>query len=260
MGCGLAAGLLVTAVLNPWDRALYLSIANGRPFFHKDNWRRPYQGMFQTLFQRACSSGLYFPLEDYFTRVLGSSLLGGQAAGISSGVLLNPLALVKYHSWGSEESRSFLWQARRLLNAAGPLVFLRGALTTAARDAVFGSVFSLRRCELFSAERSSLPQSVVAMGCSALAAAASSPFNYVRNMAYREPPSAPLESRGEKVAFLRRVSRELAKEVAQQASAAQKFTLLWRRMGIGWGTLRVACGMALTAQTYNQCLGFTAAV
>eukprot|EP01048_Picozoa_sp_COSAG05_P043323 COSAG05_NODE_23904_length_255_cov_0.621795_1_plen_53_part_10 len=32
LGCGFAAGLTTAGLLNPWDRALYLSVKELRPF------------------------------------------------------------------------------------------------------------------------------------------------------------------------------------------------------------------------------------
>ena len=60
---GLGAGLSVTTAFNPYDRALYLSVAHARPFVAAANWTTPYQAWTQTLASRALSAGLYFPLE-----------------------------------------------------------------------------------------------------------------------------------------------------------------------------------------------------
>jgi hypothetical protein len=57
-------------VFNPWDRALYLSVKHYRPFLDKLNFVRPFSGVLQTLTYRAISSGLYFPLEELFSKKL----------------------------------------------------------------------------------------------------------------------------------------------------------------------------------------------
>ena len=52
-----------------------------RPFFHPENWRRPYHAMGQTLFYRAASHALYFPIEQWTRQYFNSNLGGGVIAG-----------------------------------------------------------------------------------------------------------------------------------------------------------------------------------
>ena len=47
LASGFTSGLIVTGVLNPYDRALYLSIINQRSFLDARNWRMPFQGLGQ---------------------------------------------------------------------------------------------------------------------------------------------------------------------------------------------------------------------
>jgi hypothetical protein len=67
--CGLLAGVAQAGVFNPYDRALYLSVTNNRPFLHRENWTHPYRGFIQSLGGRALAGGLYFPLEQFFLKV-----------------------------------------------------------------------------------------------------------------------------------------------------------------------------------------------
>lgn len=105
------------------DRALYLTIKENRNFLNIENFRQPFSGLLQTLFQRALSAGLYFPLEDIFLQnllevrerrgggVCGNpnsrfrdhwvALAAGNLAGAVSGLVLNPLAAVKVRSHAS---------------------------------------------------------------------------------------------------------------------------------------------------------------
>ena len=62
---GFSSGLVVAFALNPWDKALYLSVINQRSFLDLNNFHKPFQGVTQSLFQRAVSHGLYFPLEHF---------------------------------------------------------------------------------------------------------------------------------------------------------------------------------------------------
>ena len=94
------------------DRALYLTIKENRDFLHVENFKQPFSGLVQTLFQRTVSAGLYFPLEDIFLQSLLEvresrkshvhdhwvALAAGNLAGAVSGLVLNPLAAVKVSS------------------------------------------------------------------------------------------------------------------------------------------------------------------
>jgi hypothetical protein len=141
-GAGFGAGVFVTGLLNPVDRALFLSVAKQRPFLDPCNWRRPYQGLAQGLVGRAVSTGLWFPLERMARDAAKHSSLGdgmqaavaGQTAGAANALLLSPLAMVKYHTWGIPEGkRHVLRTARKMYRTAGAAVFFRGLPATVWR-------------------------------------------------------------------------------------------------------------------------------
>ena len=107
--CGLISGLIQAIVFNPWDRALYLSVKETRSFIHLNNFKQPFTGLLQSIFQRAISAGLYFPLEEYFMEYLSNinekkndklsrhwiTLVAGNCAGAMNGFALNPLTAIK---------------------------------------------------------------------------------------------------------------------------------------------------------------------
>lgn len=105
--CGLISGLIQAIVFNPWDRALYLSVKESRSFLLLKNFQQPFSGLLQTMFQRAISAGLYFPLEQYFMEYFSKkyletnmnphwiALMAGNCAGAVNGLALNPLAAIK---------------------------------------------------------------------------------------------------------------------------------------------------------------------
>ena len=107
---GLISGLIQAMLFNPWDKALYLSVKYDRPFINVENFKKPFDGVFQTMTQRAISAGLYFPLEDIFKDFLNyshdntatqrsiKSFLAGTFAGAMNGFLMNPLASIKVSS------------------------------------------------------------------------------------------------------------------------------------------------------------------
>ena len=41
---GTTVGVLQAVLFNPWDRALYLSVKEKRPFLHRANFTQPFQG------------------------------------------------------------------------------------------------------------------------------------------------------------------------------------------------------------------------
>lgn len=53
--CGIMSGFLQAGLFNPWDRALYLSVKNNRPFVDGRNFLNPFAGVMQTITQRGLS-------------------------------------------------------------------------------------------------------------------------------------------------------------------------------------------------------------
>ena len=103
--CGLVSGVMQAGVFNFWDRALFLSVKENRPFLHSLNFVKPFTGMLQSLIQRTVSGGLYFPLEDIYRDVLKRNyvlndesyyrFIAGILAGGTNGLLLNPASTIK---------------------------------------------------------------------------------------------------------------------------------------------------------------------
>lgn len=247
--CGILSGLAVTAALNPWDRALYLSIINKRPFFSRVNFRDPYRGLMQSLFGRVFSSGLYFPLEEVYSEQIGSAALAGLATGVTIGVMLNPLSIIKYQTWGDDANRSFLRQVRHMYHHAGMVVFTRGMVATAIRDSIFGLVFSLRKAVPL--DDTGAGRFVVGTAAGGLATVCASPFNFMRNISYAQKAELPMVGL---VAFWRNSFCDLMHNTRSHGSILARWSYLQMRLGLGLGTLRVAVGMALTESLYTACV------
>jgi hypothetical protein len=111
---GLATGAFQAAAYNPWDRALFLSVAEARVFLHAENFLHPFHGTLQSLTHRTVAGGSYFALQEQFQRVLVRRKDGatsaddlsrwerfavGAGAGTINGMVLNPLSAIKYHAW-----------------------------------------------------------------------------------------------------------------------------------------------------------------
>jgi hypothetical protein len=78
----------------------------------------------------------------------------------------------------------------------------------------------------------------------------SSPLNYVRNMHYATPPSVK-----HRPALV--ILAELWANTLLEQSRWSQLKYLQQQLRVGWGTARVACGMALGAQLYDQCIQYT---
>ena len=227
----------------------------GRPFLRHANFRAPYEGFQGTAAQKIVAGGLYFPLEDAATRTLGSAglsrtaapMLAGTLAGLTMAVLLNPLSVTKYNSWGTEHRGRQLETAAALWRTAGPKAFLRGLPPTLMRDVVWGATYSGLRHELSArlgctANSPGLLPLASNIAAALVATALSAPFNYVRNISYGSP--TPVYTHAALLSLWR------------DAAAAPEGVVrtLQLRMCLGWGTLRVGVGMGLGSQMYGGCM------
>eukprot|EP01048_Picozoa_sp_COSAG05_P019873 COSAG05_NODE_3229_length_2222_cov_3.090438_4_plen_246_part_00 len=188
----------MTAELNPWDRALYLSVKELRPFFHLQNWANPFQGLTNTPVQRAATSGCYFPLEHLGREALedwgvwahqptSQAWAAGCFAGAVNGLAFNWIAAVKYTSWGRPNNqRSTFQTARSMWHDGGLRPFCRGIGPTVARDVVFGGCFAAARASLL-AYTDGQHGVLCNFAAAAAATVGSSPLNYARNTQFATP-------------------------------------------------------------------------
>lgn len=252
--CGLFAGVAQAGVFNPYDRALYLSVKHERRFLSLKNWSAPYTGFYQSLGQRAIAGGLYFPLEHFFLRCMSveesvprRNLLAGTAAGAVNAIVLNPLTAVKYKTWGREENRGFVREALAMLRKSGSLrPFTNGLVPTLYRDIVFGGCYTWLRLQLqwygdLPPERQ-WQANLVAAG---LATVASGPFNYARNIQYATSSRSSALSTSQ-------VLQDLWNQVRAEPTLERQLRLVQDRLRIGWGTARVALGMAFAHAVYDH--------
>ncbi|KAJ8607124.1 hypothetical protein CTAYLR_009158 [Chrysophaeum taylorii] len=253
--------MVVTAVLNPYDRALFLSVCTKRRFLSPLNWTTPFHGVGQTIVSRSLSTGLYFPLEEVGRTVAheaglpdGSaacSIVAGNFAGAVNALLLSPLAAVKYRSWGdlsNPENKSVAQAAVATYERGGLRAFFTGFSATVARDMAFGAVFAwlrreLRRQFLHTDTRAgAFAADAVAAGCAAIV---SSPFNYARNRQFAKQAADhhPVPTVLQSLAYF-----WIQFQARPTPYARLKYAQT--RLMIGWGTLRVAGGMGLGQLVY----------
>lgn len=247
---GLISGVATTGVFNPWDRALYLAVKNNSSFLQELLKGNPYQGFSQTIVQRSFSGMLYFALAGQLREFIiplhvlpngVDNFVIGTLAGVGNGMILNGLSVVKYHTWGAD-NRKFITSLRTIVQKGGVSIIFKGMNATIARDCVFGCIYEVTRHWLQSwtpNQKSMLLSNMVSAAC---ATVVSGPFNYARNIKYgtssalKPPPTL-------------QIIKSLIVE-ASQTDAPLRF--LQRRLQIGWGTARVAVGMAFAQMVFDN--------
>ena len=100
---GTISGIVQSFSLVWYDKALYLSVMEKRPFLHRANFHEPFKGITQSTGHKILSGALYFPLEDLFDRFIperkGHKFLVGLCAGSLNGFILNPISAIRYRFW-----------------------------------------------------------------------------------------------------------------------------------------------------------------
>eukprot|EP00730_Choanoeca_flexa_P018799 TRINITY_DN9160_c0_g2_i1.p1 TRINITY_DN9160_c0_g2~~TRINITY_DN9160_c0_g2_i1.p1 ORF type:complete len:323 (+),score=30.55 TRINITY_DN9160_c0_g2_i1:139-1107(+) len=241
-------GTILAGAFNPWDRALYLSVKDDRPFLSRSNFVRPYEGFRQAMAQRIVSGGLYFFLQGLAQDTLqpamqrhgysagDQAMAVGLSAGFANGIMLNQLATVKYYTWNkSGRNLSFLSACARMYQQAGIRPFLRGMMATGARDMVFGLTYEWIRSRY--RDKLSTSALFVNMTAGAAATVVSGPLNYVRNMQYAASLKQPCPSTWA-------ILSHLFGNARAQSTWMGTLQYLQFRLRIGWGSLRVAVGMS----------------
>lgn len=250
--CGLTAGILQAGLFNPYDRALYLSVTQKRPFLHAANWKHPYSGVFQSLGIRALSGGLYFPIEHWLLQQQGMTpAVAGSLTGMVTAGVVNPLTALKYQTWSTKvRTSSRIQRTTTRMRMSSPNWMLRGLGATIVRDLVFGGVYTAVRVELRDHTTMGGPANLMA---AVLATVASGPWNYVRNVQYAAGIPTKSSNHATDTSSWSILSK-LVQQTARQPTIFQAWTYLSARLRIGWGTARVASGMAFGHAVYDGLL------
>ena len=249
--CGLLAGIFQAGLFNPVDRALYLSIKNHVPFLTASNFVNPYQGFSQSVVGRALSGGLYYPLEHYFSSLVPpesgpwANFLAGTAAGMTNALILNPITAVKYKTWSRDQPTTMLREALTMWQNGGIRPFSNGLYPTLCRDVVFGGCYTYVRLEL---QWYGLPPAYQWAGnmfAAALATVLSGPLNLARNVQYATTSRCDAPT-------IRQVLVQLHTDLTMKQTILDQWHHIQARLRIGWGTARVAVGMAFGQFIYEE--------
>ena len=170
--------------------------------------------------------------------------MAGTAAGMCNGMILNPISAVKYKTWGRQVNRGMWNEVCSMFQQGGMRPFVNGFAPTILRDVAFGGVYTFLRLE---AQYQGLPSEYQWTGnmvSAAIAAVVSGPFNLARNEQYATRSGA-------KAPTIAKVLLALLQEVKQLPTIYEKWHLLQSRLRIGYGTIRVAIGMAFGHHVYD---------
>lgn len=245
--CGTLGGIINTVLFNPYDKALYISVRNKVPFFTKENWKNPYQGVSQAIFHRIISYGFYYPIMDIYGKNLHfienkthRSVLASAATGCTIGIITTPLSAIKMTNWNTIHNKKILYLACDMYKSAGIYAFMRNIKTTLARDVVFGGIYGY-----LSLNCNENKNFMIDTCYACVATVFSSPLNYVRNIIYQSEINAKPK--------LSQIYFDLKKDVnitSHKKIYEKIYYVAHNKFCIGWGTLRVGIGMALSRQIY----------
>jgi hypothetical protein len=212
-------------------------------------WTFPFHGIQNAVFNKMMSYGLYYTFLDYFNDYYRNTvqlekdrninMLTGASVGIINSLVTNPLNSIKYHAWGKEK-QNLRMVAREMYQHGGPRAFTRGLLTTMNRDVTFGIIYQLGR--------NSAPEEYQGFTANTIAAGAatvfSSPFNYIRNKKYLTCYSHTNPSTEE-------LFMKLYHNIMLHDTWGGRIQYTCKRLCIGYGTVRVAFGIAFGQWFYN---------
>ena len=260
---GLASGVFCSGLFNPWDRALYLSVKNNNPFLTKDNFRHPYHGFSQAIVQRAFLGSIYYIMQgelkhhlypylhhDLKTSETLSQFCIGSTAGSLTGLLTNSISAIKYHTWG-HESRSFLVSTYDMWSHGSIKPFIKGTQATMGRDLIFGSTYEVSRHLIkntfpkFNNTDDASLNFLCNSSAAALGTIASGPLNYVRTIQYATPPQEKPPT------VLKALVDVWSESKKPDAHLLNKMSFFQQKFRIGWGTARVAIGMAVGQAVFD---------
>jgi hypothetical protein len=158
MEASIIVGFVTSVLFHPYDRALYLSMANHRPFLMKENFHNMFHGLRYSIGHRLIGNSCYFMLQSHIENKV--------VIGFTNGVISHVLGTIKMRIWENNK-----------VSLRNPRVFT-GLPFTIGRDVVFAVVYENLRSD----------NPVYNIVVASLASALSSPLNYLKVNAISEKP------------------------------------------------------------------------
>lgn len=235
---GVSTGIISTFIFNPFDKALYLMVRDNKSIFNKEIWKNPYHGVTQALLSRTLGYGVYFSIYDICRENLSmKNVLAGSVTGASMALVCNPINVVKMYNWNSNTSKGLIKMALEMKKKYGMQKFSYGLKYTISRDLIYSNIFYILN-DGYNKEKSF----VKTMGIGCCATALSSPLNYCRNRLYYD---------FSKYISMKEIIQELHSDMYTKTISNKISYLINNKFCIGWGTLRVGFGMAVSKKIYD---------
>lgn len=234
---GITTGCISTVLFNPIDRVLYLMVKNKKSFFDINVWKNPYLGVSQALYSRVIGYGLYFPFFEFYKSKTKSTFQSGILTGLTTTIFNHPMNVIKMYNWNNNDNKiSIRLLANKIYIKYGILSFFRGMHYTFIRDALFSTIF-FKLSEKYNKQKSLLNDTIYA----SIATIISSPINYCRSAMYFNFNDNPK---------FKHIAQELIDDV-KKIKNRKIYYLLHNKLNIGFGTMRVGIGIAVSKYIYD---------
>jgi hypothetical protein len=250
---GILSGIINVTIFNPFDRALNLATKNHTSIFLPEYWKPyvMYQGMHHGIIQRTISYGLWYPIVEivkirfdkikYKNNYIDTQVLASMCASGLIGLLTSPVSATKQQYWNNDQKQEMFKFIKEMYKKGGFYAFVRGTTVTIKRDMLFGLIFGY-----LSFTHNKEKKIWIDAPFATLATVASSPFNYIRVMKYKTECNVHISS------LL--ILKDLIKIVKKECKLSLPKQIIYtfhHKFNVGWGSMRVGCGMALSRQLYE---------
>lgn len=249
---GVLSGIINVGIFNPFDRALSLATEHHTSIFVKDYWnpRFMYQGIYPGIYQRIISYGLWYPavetVKSQFNKMGESQYMSNHvlAATITSGaigLIISPISATKQQLWRSKQQVGIFDFGKQMYKIGGLYAFTRASVVTVKRDITFGFVFGYLS-STYNPDKNFLLDTAFAT----LATTISSPFNYIRIQKYATDCNVYIPASTILKNLIKKVNND-----CKGSAIKQIVHTFHHEFKVGWGSLRVGLGMALSRQLYE---------
>lgn len=248
------AGTSITILMNSYDRAMYLHVANKKPFLHQSNWKNPFHGVSLAIMGRTVSYGFYHSSVDILRNKYKEhnfdprfeSISVGVVTGAFTSITKNPFNVIKYNQWNNykDPRKSIIGITKHVHKGYSWSWLMRGYGGILTRDCISSTIYIHIRPKIESkmGEMNSMKTFVSSAMAITLGTIASSPFNYAKNMKYHDMHTTHTRSYLE-------IMKGLINDVVQ---SDKPFRALAYRLAWGYGVGRVAISVALSQVLYDN--------